>query len=191
MDFRKTLSLIKGMLFEPRATWQAYAAENRDWQYTALTLTLPLIIGSVVAAWILRLIFSGFYTFGHAGTGIVALLLSVVFALAGIALMALILGVFAGVFKGVNDFSKAFACVSLAMVPMYIGQVIGTVPWIGLLIIVAAAIWSLVLLYQMIPSFLAVPSDKRPAHYIVSIIAIIVIYVVLASILGRSIMGAH
>lgn len=186
----KTVNLIKGMLFEPRATWEAYAAENRDWQYTALTLTLPLVIVCAVAIWILRMLFSGFYAFGRVDTGIVGLFLTIIIALAGIALMALILGVFAGVFKGRNDFSKAFACASLALVPAYIGQVIGTVPRIGLLIILAAAIWSFVLLYQMIPSYLAVPGDKRPAHYIVSLVAIIVVYFVLASILGRSMMGA-
>ncbi|MGH8494758.1 MAG: Yip1 family protein [Gammaproteobacteria bacterium] len=189
MDFNKTLSLIKGMLFEPRATWEAYAAENRDWQYTALTLTVPLVIVCAIAAWILRWLLGGLYVFRPGGTGIIALILAIVLALAGIALMALILGVLAGVFKGTNDFSKAFACISLALVPAYVGQVIGTVPWIGFLIAIAAGIWSLVLLYQMIPAYLAVPNDKRPAHYIVSLVAIIVVYFVLISILGRGMMG--
>ena len=185
MDFKKTLSLIKGMLIEPRATWEAYAAENRNWQYTALILTVPLVVACAVAGWILRVLFSGLYVFGFGGRSIVYLLVGIIISLAGIALFALIFGLIAGVFKGSSDFSRAFACVSLAAVPAQVGQVIGAVPWIGYLISLAAAIWSLVLLYQMVPAFLAVPDDKRPGHFIVSLVVCIALAAVLGALFGR------
>lgn len=185
MDFKKTLGLIKGMLLEPRATWVAYAAENRDWQYTALVLTVPLVVVCAVAAWILGMLFSGLYMFRFGSATLLGMLLSIVFSLIGIALFALIVGIFAGVFKGNNNFSRAFACVSLAVVPSQIGQVFGAVPWVGRLIALAAGIWSLVLLYQMVPAYLAVPDDKRPGHYIVSLVVCIAIVAVFGAMFRR------
>jgi len=185
MDFKKTLNLIKGMLVEPRATWEAYAAENRDWQYTALILTVPLVVACAVAAWILGILFSGLYVLGFGPRSFIHLLIAVIVSLAGIALFAFIVGAIAGVFKGNNDFSRAFACVSLAAVPAQVGQVIGAVPWIGYLISLAAAIWSLVLLYQMVPTFLAVPDDKRPGHFIVSLVVCVAAAAVLGALVGR------
>ncbi|CAN5215380.1 hypothetical protein BH24PSE2_BH24PSE2_02670 [soil metagenome] len=180
MDFNRTLALIRGMLFEPRVTSEGYAAENRDWQYTAITLTLPLIVASAIAAWLVRLIFSGFYLLS--GGGIPGLILGIILGLAAIALLGFVLAALAGAFKGANVFSKAFACASLAMVPMYVAQVFGAVPLIGPLILIVAVIWSLVLLYRMIPLYLAVPDDKRLAHFIVSVIALLLIYAVLTTL---------
>lgn len=185
MDFNKTLFLIKGMLVEPRATWEAYALENRDWQYTALVLTLPLVVACAVAAWILGMLFSGLYAFRFGSGSFMFMLLAILFRLASIAVFAAIFGLLAGTFKGNNNFSRAFACVSLAAVPAEVGQVLGTVPWIGYLISLAAAIWSLVLLYQMVPAYLAVPEDKRPGHYIVSLIVSIAAMAVVSAALGR------
>lgn len=181
-DIKKTIDLIKGGLLEPRATWQSYLGENRGWQETAILLTLPMIIVAFVLAGILSWIFGSMYMFGRGGIGF--WLINLVMAAIAIAAAGFIFSYLAGVFKGRHDFNKGLAAVSLAAIPGYVGTVLGTLPWIGWIISLALGIVSLVFLYQIIPSYLEVPDDKRVLHYVVSLVATLVIMMVLGAIVG-------
>lgn len=182
-DIQKTIELIKNGLLEPRATWQAYADENRGWQDTAVLLTLPLILVSYILAGVLSLIFGGYGAFGvRAGFG--GWLVGLVMAVIGVAIAAFIFSYLAGVFKGRHDFSKGLAAVSLAAIPGYLGSIVGVVPFIGWIISLALSIVSLVFLYKIIPLYLAVPDDKRVLHYVVSLVACFIVMLILAAMLG-------
>lgn len=182
-DIQKTLALIKDGLLEPRATWQSYLAENRSWQETALLLTLPLILASVVLAGLLSLILGGRVGYG-AGMGFGAWLIGLVMAVVGIAIAAFIFSFLAGVFKGTHDFNKGLAALSLAAIPGYLGNIIGVVPYIGWIVSFALAIVSLVFLYKIIPLYLEVPDDKRVLHYITSLVATFIAMLILGTLLG-------
>lgn len=177
-DINKTIELIKGGLLEPRATWQSYLAENRGWQDTAVLLTLPLIIVSYVLSGILSLVFRRY----HLGLG--GWLLTVVLAIVGIAVTAFIFSYLAGLFKGKNDFNRGLAALSLAAVPAFVGGIIGPVPFIGWIVSLALGIVSLVFLYQIIPSYLEVPEDKRVIHYVSSLVVSFVAMLLIGTILG-------
>jgi len=181
-DINKTIELIKGGLLEPRATWQAYLAENRGWQDTTTLLMLPLIIASFLLAGILSWIFGGLYMFGRGGIGF--WLLNLVMSLIAVATAGFIFSYLAGVFKGRNDFNKGLAAVSLSAIPAYVGGVLGALPFIGWIISLALAIVSLVFLYQIIPSYLEGPDDKRVLHYVVSLLTSFVVMLVLSALLG-------
>jgi hypothetical protein len=95
------------------------------------------------------------------------------------------------VFGGKSDFSRAFAAVSLAMIPAWVAGIVGAaIPWVGALIGLAGAVVALVFLYQIMPLALGVPDSKRVLHFVVSIIAVLVINVVVATVLGVGRMGA-
>jgi len=181
-DLKKTIDLIKGGLLEPKATWQSYLAENRGWQDTATILTLPLIVASFIIAGILTLLFSGFYMVPRGGVG--AWLLGLIMAVISIAAAAFIFSYLAGVFKGRHDFNKGLAAISLAAVPAYVGNALSALPLVGWLISLALGIVTLVFLYQIIPSYLEVPDDKRVLHYVVSLVATFVVMLVLGLVLG-------
>lgn len=181
-DIKKTIDLIKGGLLEPRATWQSYLGENRGWQETALLLTLPMIVVAFVLAGILSWIFGSMYMFGHGGVGF--WLLNLIMSVIAIAAASFIFSYLAGVFKGRHDFNKGLAALSLAAIPAYVGTVLGTIPFIGWIIAIALLIVTLVFLYQIIPSYLEVPEDKRILHYVVSLVATFIVMMVLGAILG-------
>ena len=190
-DISKTVDLIKGGLLQPRATWQSYAAENQGWQDTATLLTLPMILGSAIAAGLLSLIFRSHYLFG-AGIGFGHWLLGLIAAIIGIGVSALIFAYLAGVFRGKNDFNKALAALSLAGLPGYAGNILGAIPFIGWIVVLALWIVSLVFLYQIIPGYLEVPEDKRVVHYVVSVVASIIVMFIIAAILGAGgLMSMH
>lgn len=182
-DFQKTIELIKNGLLEPRETWRAYAAEDRDWQSTAVLLTLPLIIASFVLAGVLSLMFGGYGAYGP-GTGFGAWLISLVMAVVGIAIAAFIFSYLAGVFQGRHDFNKGLAALSLAAVPGYLGNIVGVVPYIGWLVSLVLGVVSLVFLYQIIPLYLQVPDNKRVLHYVCSLVATFIVMLILGTVLG-------
>ena len=182
-DPNKTITLIKGGLLEPGPTWEEYLQEGRSWQETATLLTGPLIVVTVVVSALLGWLFGSSYLLGHrAGVG--GLVLGLVSAAIGLAAAAFVFSFFAGVFKGRHDFNQGLAAVSFAAIPAYAGVILGTLPWIGWLISLALSIVGLVFLYQIIPSYLGVPEDKRAPHYAVSLIATILVVLVINLALG-------
>ncbi len=55
-DFTRTLALIKGAIFDPEPTWDSYLPDASDWKKTAVLLTGPLIVVSVVLEYVLDVI---------------------------------------------------------------------------------------------------------------------------------------
>ncbi len=184
LDLQKTVTLIKGGLLEPRATWEAYLAEGHPWKETVLLLTGPLIVGSAVLAALVRWLFGGYYVFSPRYGGAAELLLALALGALGVTLASFVLSFLAGVFKGRTDFSRALAAVSLAAIPSYIGNVIGALPWIGWLVSIVLAILSLVFLYQIIPLYLEVPQDRRVPHYAASLVVMFLASLVLSALVG-------
>lgn len=186
-DFNKTTRLIRGALFEPQSTWRAYSSEANSWMQTARELTLPLIVGTLILTLILSIVFNDpvFLQLGLGGW-----LFGAVFGFAGFMIVAFILAILAGVFNGNNDFDKAFAAVSLTAVPSYAGIVLGTLPWIGMLLSLGLMIYALVLLYRIIPDYLAVPEAARVKHFVLSLVAVFVVSLLLAGVLGVSMFAA-
>ncbi len=184
IDLTKTLNLIKGGLLEPRATWESYHAENRDWKDTATLLTGPLIIGATVLSAVLSWVFRHHHMFGVARGGVLGLLLNIVLAAISIGVVSFVFSFLARTFGGEHDLNRGLAAASLAAIPSYVGSVVGTLPWIGWLLSLALMVVGLVFLYQIIPLYLKVPEDKRVLHYVVSLVVSIVVVFVIATILG-------
>ena len=169
-DFNKTLALLKGGLFQSESTWKSYHADNRPWLDTATILTIPMIVASMLLAGVMTWLFSSFYMFPvYAGFG--GWLMMLILALIGFAAATAVFTFFAGVFKGKADFNRGVAAMSLAAIPAYVGNVLGTLPWLGWILSLGLGILSLVFLYRIIPLYLEVPDDQRVIHFVVSFIA--------------------
>jgi len=181
-DINKTIALIGGGLLDARRTWDSYGAENRPWQYTAINLTVPMILLWLVLTGILGAVFRSQYL--APGMAWRLWLISAVSAIIGFAISVAVFTYLAGVFKGKADFDRGTAALSLAALPAYAGSVLGTLPWIGWLLNVILAIMSLIFLYRIIPLYLRVPDEKRVIHFVVSIIATFVLVMILGMMLG-------
>ena len=186
-DLQKTLILVKGGLLEHRQTWQTYLDENNDWKETATLLTGPLVLVSFILSLIFGWLFSSQYMFAQR-SGFWLMIFGLIAAAISIAIAAFVFSYLAGVFKGKHDFNKGFAALSLAAIPGYLGSILGTLPWIGFLFVLALGITSLVFLYKIIPLYLDVPEDKRVVHYTVSLVSTIVLVFIVNMVLG---VGAH
>ena len=188
-DYQQTLKLIKGGLLDHTATWQTYLAGNPPWLSTAMVLTGPLVVGNIVLSLIFSRLTGGFYSYGYGSNFFVALIIGLVMAAIGLALGAYIFSFLAGTFGGQGSFDRAFAALSLTSIPaMVAGVIAALVPSVGLLIMLAGGVISLVFLYQILPLALEVPDEKRTLHFVVSLIALFVINMILATLLGGGMM---
>ncbi len=184
-DFVKTLALIKGGLLDHETTWSEYLGENPGWQKTAVLLTGPLLIANVLLGLIFSRLMGGYSFYGYSSNIFTALIMGLLAAVIGFIIAVFVFNFLAGTFKGKPDFSRAFAAVSLAVIPAWVaGAVAGLIPFIGLLIALAGGILSLVFMYKIMPLALEVPDEKRTVHFVVSLVVIIIINMVVGLALG-------
>lgn len=182
-DLQRTLQLIKGALFDPESTWRSYLPEAGNWQRTAVLITVPLVVTALFIAYLLGLLTGSNSMFGMRMT-FSALLLGIANGLIGLALVSFIYSFMAGLVGGKRDFALGLAAISLVVVPAYVGQALSTLPLVGWIASLATAIYTLVLLWQIIPLYLAVPENKRILHYVASFIVTFVASTLLALVLG-------
>ena len=179
-DLNRFFELVRGGLLEADANAAAYRAENRDWQYTAGTLAGPLIILSMIAAGLVAWLLNSGPQFGGFGLW----LASTVASLVQFTLAVLIFTAMAGVMGGRRDFDRGTAVMSLAAIPAYVGNALGSFPWVGWLIAIGLSIYGLICLYRFLPDFLEVPDSKRVLHFVVSLVLTFVASFLIAAGLG-------
>jgi hypothetical protein len=189
-DLKRTFALIKGAVFDPEPTWDSYLPDAEDWKKTAVLLTGPLILGSGVLAFVLDRIFPNQMAF-IPDTSLLDMLKGIVIGAVAAVVVAFIFALLAGLFKGKNSFPRALAATTLAFVPSYFGNALMHIPWIGWLLMLALAIYGLVLLWRILPKYLEVPSTSRVGHYILSLATCIAVFVVMGFVFGASMMGSR
>jgi hypothetical protein len=183
-DLKRTLDLVRGALFDPEATWRSYLPEAGDWKRTAFLLTGPLIVAAAIIAYVLGFLGSGESILGLGRPTLLSTLLQILMSAVVAAVVALIFSALAGAFRGKSSFALGLAGTTLAFVPGYLGQALSPLPWIGGLLMLGLLIWSLVLLWRIIPIYLEVPDTNRAAHYIVSLLACIVASLIISTVIG-------
>lgn len=188
-DFKRTLTLIKGAIFDPEATWDRYLPDAGDWKKTAVLLTGPLVVGSGVLSYVLAAIFPSRLPF-YPSPSFLDMLSGIVVSAIAAVVIAFVVAILAGLFKGKNSFPLALAATSLAFVPGYLGNALVHIPWLGGLLALALGIYGLVLLWRILPRYLEVPSASRMGHYILSLVTSVVTFFILATVIGTGLIGA-
>jgi len=183
-DPSKTLKLITGGLTNPRETWQSYLDENPGWQRTAIELTVPMVVSAIIIGWLLSVLLGGYFYYGYGRGVVLGLIVGLIAAGISITVLSFVVSALAGVFDGQANFDRAFAAVSLAMIPSWAGTALGGIPFIGWLLQLVGSIIGLVFLYKIIPLALKVPENKRVLHFVLTIVTVFVINIVLGVIFG-------
>ncbi|MCP4301747.1 MAG: YIP1 family protein, partial [Gammaproteobacteria bacterium] len=171
--------------FDPEQTWRGYLPEAENWQKTVFLLTGPLIIFAAVAAYIFGFLGSDISLFGRFRPTIVSTILTIVTSAIAAAVVAFVVSALAGAFGGKNNFALGLAATTFAFIPGYLGQAATWLPWIGGLLALGLFIYGLVLLWKIIPIYLAVPDKKRVGHYILSLVVTIAAMFILSMTIGR------
>jgi hypothetical protein len=188
---------VRNILLTPRTEWPVIAAEpdTTAGLYTRYILIVSALgpIGMFISNSLIgTTTFLGTFRMG-VGAGLSMAVATYVLGLVGIFLWSLIINALAPTFGGQKDSVQALKTAAYAATAAWVGGLAQIIPWIGWLIGLAAAIYSVYLLYLGLPHTMKAPADKATGYTAVTIIVAIVLswilWAIVGSIVGRSMMS--
>jgi len=185
------VSRAKNIIMTPKTEWAAIAAEEPNANAIFMGYALPLIILDAVAAFIGHAFIwgSGHYLGGMAMSwGLYFALMGVVTAILGVWLTAFVVNALATNFGSEKNMGRAMQLVVYSYTPMWIGALLNIIPflgWLGMLF----GIYGLYLIYLGLPHTMKTPADKVLTYMIITIVALIVIYMVVGAIFASIFLG--
>lgn len=193
------ITRVQNVLLTPKTEWPVIAAEPDTVAglYTRYILILSAL-GPVATFLKLSLIgtstFLGAYRMG-VGAGLSMLVLTYVLGLVGIYVLALIINALAPTFGGQKDSVQALKAAAYGSTGAWVGGLAQVIPWIGWLIALALAIYSIYLLYLGLPHTMKAPAEKAAGYTAVTIIVAILLYwvtfAIVGGIIGRGMWGGY
>jgi hypothetical protein len=192
MDFNKLIARVKAILTTPKTEWPVIAAEPA----TVADLYKNYIVWLAAVPAVCQFIKGSFIGYGMLGVhyrtpigaGITGLVVGYALSLALVYVVALIVDALAPTFSGQKNQVQALKTVAYAWTASWVAGIAALIPWLGFLIMLAALIYGIYLLYLGLPSTMKCPPDKAGGYTAVTIVIAIVlswiIGIVVAGIVG-------
>lgn len=193
VDISAAASRTYGMITDPQATLAYNSQPVPSWWIVAKEHVLPVLAVSLVIHGILTVALQPVYEAAYRAAGldmpepgylIFDLGVRFAFQFAGIAAWAAVVGYFAGVLGGRNDFNAAYVLVALALTPHMISTAVLPIPAIGQLAWLVTFIYAMVILYKGAPALVGVPDESRARHMLLSLVSMIMAAIVVALVFG-------
>jgi hypothetical protein len=179
----------QGILLKPKEEWAKIKGETTTVSelFTSYAMILAAIpaaaqfIGYVIIGQ--RIPFLGLYRWG-VGRAFGNAVLSYVFSLATVYIFAFIINALAPNFSSAQNMTSAMKLAVYSMTPAWVAGVLHIIPFLSVLALLAG-LYGLYLLYLGFETpVMETPKDKVLGYMIMSIIAVIVLYMVFGLILG-------
>jgi len=175
----------KAILMQPRAEWPRIAGETTEPMKMLTSYVIPLALIGPIAALIGMQLFGInvlFTTVRPAlGFAITTAVTTFVLSLVGVFVLAFIANWLSPKFGGRDNFPAAFRWVAYAMTASWIGGIFGLVPMLSIIGLLFS-LYTLYLLYLGSGPMMQVPEDKTLSYTVVTILAAIVLYFVVAMV---------
>ncbi len=177
----------KNIIMTPKTEWAVIASEEPNANGIFMGYALPLILLSAAAAFIGHgFIWGSHYGLGGFGGsaiswGIYSAVMVVVAGVLGVWLTAMIVNALAPSFGSEKNMGRAMQLVVYSYTPAWIGGLLMIYPPLGF-IGSLFGIYGLYLIYLGLPHTMKTPADKVVTYMVISIVAIVVIYFVVAAI---------
>ncbi len=197
VDFSATASRIYGMITKPQETLAYNSQPVPSWLIVAKEHVLPIVVATSVIngllLWMLQPFYEPIYqaaAMDIPGSGdlIINSILRIAFEFAGIAVWAVVVGFFAGILGGRNDFNAAYLLVALALTPHMVSTALQPIPGIGALLLLGSFVYAMVILYRGAPALVGVPGESRGRHLALSLVSMVMAAVVLTLILDPALL---
>lgn len=190
MDFNKLLARVKNILLTPKTEWPVIAAEPDSVaglykNYIVILAAIPAVIAflrySVIGISIP--IVGGTFRLGI-GAGLTQMIVTYLISLGLAYLMMLIIDALAPSFGGQKDQTQALKSIAYAYTASWVASVLTLIGGLGFLIMLAAGIYGIYLLYLGLPFTMKCPQDKAGGYAAVTIIIAIVLSLVLGVVMA-------
>jgi hypothetical protein len=182
----------KKLILQPAQEWKAIDAEPQTVQglYTSYVMILAAI--PAVCAFI-GYSLVGVGVFGATwrapmASGVAHMVVSYVLSLGAVYVLALIIDALAPSFGGQKNFMQALKVSAFTPTASWLAGVFSIIPSLSI-IGVLLSLYSLYLLYVGLPLLMKTPEDKTIPYIAVVIIATIILFVVIAAIVGLTMPG--
>jgi hypothetical protein len=176
----------KGMVLAPAQTWPVVAAEPatpaqiyKDW--LLVLAAIPAVCSFVGLSLI------GLGAFGLRDSlpvGLVGMVLRYLVTLLTVFVMALVVDALAPGFGGTRDRVAALKLIAYGSTASFVAGVFALLPLLGSLVMLAAAVYSLYVIYLGLPVLMKCPQDKAPGYLAVIVLAGIVVGVLLSALMA-------
>jgi hypothetical protein len=183
----------KNILLTPAKEWDVIKGESLTiadmfMKYAVILAAIPAIAGFI--GYVVIGISFGFGTFRvPVGTALVWLILTYVLNLAGVFLLAFIIDTLAPTFGCTKNMVAAVKIAVFSYTPAWIAGVLGIIPAISVLMMIAS-LYSLYLLYLGMQKIKEPAQDKLMPYFVVSLVALIIIYWLVGFIVSRIALGS-
>lgn len=183
------ITRVQNILMQPKSEWAVIEPEQTDPKTLYTTYIAIVALIPAVATFISTAFIASFFG-GRIGAGLVitAAIMQYVLTLLMVFVVALIADFLAPTFDGQKNLNQALKLTAYAMTAAWVSGVFAIVPFLGWLLVMIGALYSLYLFYLGAPVLMKVAGDKAIAYTVVVVIGAIVIGWVIgminASILG-------
>jgi hypothetical protein len=181
----KLIERVRLILTTPKTEWPVIAAEPATTGglytgYIMILAAIPAICMFLKMAFIGTSVFGlGAYRVGMTAA-VGSTVLSYALSLVGVYILALIIDALAPTFGGQKDRMQALKTAAYAYTAAWVAGVGALLPWLGWLIMIAGAVYSIYLLYLGLPHTMKGPPEKAAGYTAVTVI----IGIVLSWIIG-------
>ena len=174
----------KNLILQPKQEWPVIAGESHTVQglYTQYVMILAAIapVASFIGYSLVGLGGFGATVRIPIGAGIAYMVVSYLFSLGSVYVLALIIDALAPTFGSEKNFMQAFKVAAFAPTASWLAGIFSIVP--ALAILGLLGLWSLYLLFTGLPVLMKTPSEKAVPYTVVVIIVAIVIGVLVATL---------
>ena len=182
---------VKNLILQPKQEWEVidgetYTVQELYTKYVMILAAIPAVAG-----------FIGFSLIGLGGvlssyripiaSGLAHMVISYLFSLASVYLLALIVDALAPSFGAKKNFPQALKLVAFSMTPAWVAGVFLFLPAMSILALLG--LYGFYLLFLGLPMLMGVMEEKAIPYFAVVVISAIVLYVVLQAITALTIPG--
>jgi hypothetical protein len=184
----------KNILLTPPKEWDVIKGENLTiadmfMKYAVILAAIPAVAGFIGYV-VIGMSFGGFGTFRWpVGTALVWAILTYILSLGGIFLLAFIIDALAPTFGCSKNMVAAVKVAVFSYTPVWVAGILGIIPAISVLMILAS-LYSLYLMYLGLQKIKEPAKDKLIPYFVVTIVALIVIYWLVGFIVSRIALGS-
>jgi hypothetical protein len=187
------IARVKKICLNPQSEWSVIAEESTPAAGLITQYVMPLAAVAAVAGFIggsligQTVPFVGTYRMPLA-TGLGLAVFSIVTAIIGVVVIALIIDALAPSFGAQKNRAQAFKVAAYSFTPAWVAGVFQILPALAILAVLGG-LYGLYLLYLGLPRLMKCPADKAAGYTVVVVISAIVVTVIMSAVGGTLIAG--
>ena len=174
----------KNILLTPKTEWEVIAAEASPPGKIVTGYVLPLAAIAAVAGFIGAVVIGtsvpllGTVRASVVG-GLVTAILQLLLAVASVFVMAFIIDALAPTFGAQKGMHQAVKVAAYTYTPIWIFSILTVIPWLGILIAIAAIVYAIYLLYLGLPRVMRGPAEKSAGYTaLVVVVGIVLSFII-------------